>query len=67
MLTELKREVDFNPRSMLDFGSGPGTAALAVWDVWGKEGGKVVDEDGEESWEEGELERITAVMQLVML
>ncbi|CAM9707480.1 unnamed protein product [Scytosiphon promiscuus] len=53
LLTELKHEVDFNPRSMLDFGSGPGTAALAVWDVWGKEGGHVVGEDGEESWEEG--------------
>lgn len=53
-MTELKSELsDLNPRSMLDFGSGPGTAALAVWDVWGMEGGNVVDEDGEERWEEG--------------
>lgn len=61
-MTELKREVGFNPRSMLDFGSGPGTAALAVWDVWGKEGGKIVDDDGEEIWEEGEQERPTTVV-----
>lgn len=56
VMTELKGELsDFNPRSMLDFGSGPGTAALAVWDVWGMEGGNVVDVDGEEHWEkEGE-------------
>lgn len=54
VMTELKSELsDLNPRSMLDFGSGPGTAALAVWDVWGMEGGNVVDEDGEERWEEG--------------
>lgn len=53
-MTELKSELsDLNPRSMLDFGSGPGTAALAVWDVWGMEGGNVADEDGEERWEEG--------------
>lgn len=55
-MTELKGELsDLNPRNMLDFGSGPGTAALAVWDVWGMEGGKVVDEDGEERWEEGQI------------
>lgn len=55
VMTELKTELsDLNPRSMLDFGSGPGTAALAVWGVWGMEGGSVVDEDGEERWEEGE-------------
>lgn len=55
VLTELKSELsDLNPRSLLDFGSGPGTAALAVWDVWGTEGGNVVDEDGGERWEEGE-------------
>ena len=55
-MTELKSELsDLNPRSMLDFGSGPGTAALAAWDVWGMEGGNVVDENGEERWEEGEL------------
>eukprot|EP00903_Cladosiphon_okamuranus_P009917 g9414.t3 len=54
VMAELKSELsDLNPRSMLDFGSGPGTAALAVWDVWGMEGGNVVDEDGEEQWEEG--------------
>lgn len=38
---------------MLDFGSGPGTAALAAWDVWGAEGGNVEDSDGEENYEEG--------------
>lgn len=55
VMTELRSEIsDLNPRSMLDFGSGPGTAALAVWDVWGMEGGNKVDEDGEERWEEGD-------------
>lgn len=54
-MAELKGEQsDLNPRSMLDFGSGPGTAALAVWDVWGMEGGSLVDEDGQEHLEEGE-------------
>lgn len=53
-MTELKAELsDFNPRSMLDFGSGPGTAALAVWDAWGMEGGTLVDEDGQERMDEG--------------
>ena len=55
VMTELRNELpDLNPRSILDFGSGPGTAALAVWDVWGREGGEMVDEDGNEIWEEGE-------------
>ncbi|CAN0299930.1 unnamed protein product [Ascophyllum nodosum] len=54
VMTELRNELpDLNPRSILDFGSGPGTAALAVWDVWGREGGEMVDEDGNEIWEEG--------------
>lgn len=53
-MAELKGELsDFNPRSMLDYGSGPGTAALAVWDVWGMEGGTLVDEDGQERLGEG--------------
>lgn len=48
---ELKNElVGFNPRTMLDFGSGPGTAALAAWHVWGS-GGRYGDQD----WEEGIL------------
>ncbi len=54
VMRELKGELsDLNPCSMLDFGSGPGTATLAVWDVWGMEGGRVIDEDGEERWGEG--------------
>lgn len=54
-MAELKNELpDLNPRSMLDFGSGPGTAALAVWDVWGREGGEMVDEDGNKTLREGE-------------
>lgn len=44
---------DLDPRSMFDFGSGPGTATLAAWDVWGAEGGNVESSDGEERWEEG--------------
>lgn len=54
MMAELRNELpDLNPSSMLDFGSGPGTAALAVWDVWGLEGGNVTDEHGQERWEAG--------------
>lgn len=55
-MAELKGELsDLNPRSILDFGSGPGTAALAVWDVWGMEGGTLVNEDGQEYLDEGEI------------
>lgn len=46
--TELKREVEVGRRSMLDFRSSPGTAALAVTDVWGREGGKTADGDAED-------------------
>lgn len=54
VMAELRNELpDLNPSSMLDFGSGPGTAALAVWDVWGLEGGNVMDEHGQERWEAG--------------
>lgn len=54
-MTELKNELsDLNPRSMLDFGSGPGTAALAVWDVWGREGGEMANEDGNKTLKEGD-------------
>lgn len=50
-MTELRDELpDLNPSSMLDFGSGPGTAALAVWDVWGMKGGTAVNGNGEEGW-----------------
>lgn len=56
VMTELKSEMpDFNPRTMLDFGSGPGTSALAVWDVWGVDGGSSVAQDGEET---GKGERV---------
>ncbi|CAM9432193.1 unnamed protein product [Ectocarpus sp. 12 AP-2014] len=54
VMTEVKSELpDFNPRTMLDFGSGPGTSALAVWDVWGAGGGSSVTQDGEETGEAG--------------
>lgn len=52
VMTEVKSELpDFDPRTMLDFGSGPGTSALAVWDVWGAGGGSSVAQDGEETGE----------------
>ncbi|CAM9134901.1 unnamed protein product [Ectocarpus fasciculatus] len=54
VMAELKSEMpDFNPRSMLDFGSGPGTSTLAVWDVWGVDGGSSVAQDGEETGKAG--------------
>lgn len=54
VMTELKDELlDLNPSSILDFGSGPGTASLAAWNVWGMEGGTFVNAYGEERWEEG--------------
>ena len=57
-MKELRDELpDLNPSSELDFGSGPGTAALAAWDVWGMEGGTVEDEDGQKRWEEGDGNR----------
>lgn len=54
-MKELRDELpDLNPTSVLDFGSGPGTAALAAWNVWGMDGGTVEEEDGGERWEEGD-------------
>lgn len=65
-MKELRDELpDLNPSSVLDFGSGPGTTALAAWDVWGMEGGTVEDEDGQERWEEGDCAALLPLHALV--
>ncbi|CAM9153981.1 unnamed protein product [Ectocarpus sp. 4 AP-2014] len=62
VMTEVKSELpDFNPRSMLDFGSGPGTSALAVWEVWGAGGGSSVAQDREETGEVSNLSEVRMV------
>ncbi|CAB1108114.1 unnamed protein product [Ectocarpus sp. CCAP 1310/34] len=62
VMAEVKSELpDFNPRTMLDFGSGPGTSALAVWDVWGAGGGSSVAQDGEETRQGSNLSEVRMV------
>lgn len=56
-MTELRDDLqEFNPSRVLDFGSGSGTAALAVWDVWGAEGGHEEVNGGEQQRHEGNVQ-----------